>query len=98
MTIRHKTGGRRQGTPNKRTLERQAATDELLAAGTGEPIRRSTSRPPGRLPRMSSVAVAVDVGNSDGGPLGVGIAKRQGTTRGTKAALGYQGQPAATGP
>jgi hypothetical protein len=26
-------GGRRQGTPNKRTLERQAEMDELLAAG-----------------------------------------------------------------
>jgi hypothetical protein len=33
MTIGHKTGRRRQDTKNKRTLERHAEMDELLAAG-----------------------------------------------------------------
>ena len=82
MAIGHKTGGRRQGTPNKRTLERQAEMDELLAAG-GSPLaymlgvmRDGRADPAMRLEAARTAAPychprlsAVDVGNSDGGNL-----------------------------
>ena len=81
-------GGRRQGTPNKRTLERQAEMDELLAAGDSPlaymlgVMRDGRADPAMRLeaartaapychPRLS----AVDVGNSEGGPLIVEIVR-----------------------
>jgi hypothetical protein len=88
MAIGHKTGGRRKGVQNKRTLERRADMDELLAAGISpleymlRMVRDERADPAMRLeaartaapychPRLS----AVDVGNSDGGPLVVEIVR-----------------------
>ena len=84
--VRH--GGRRQGTPNKRTLERQTDMDELLAADISPleymlgTVRDERADPAVRLeaargaapychPRLS----AVDVSNSNDGPLIVEIVK-----------------------